>query len=123
LREGRRHRKLAEMYWALALGEEPRGRPSSKDVCKPQTRHCHELTVTIYPLEFQRRADEKWARAHAPEDSDAKWRLLGLVGGRGLRPRARAWPAELSSQASDFLYGPLRTGPVPNVLREIKAAV
>ena len=68
-----------------------RGRPSSKDVCKPQTRHCHhELTVTIYPLEFQRRPDEKWARAHAPEDLDAKWRLLGLVGRKG---RARAWPA------------------------------
>jgi hypothetical protein len=25
LRESRRHRKLAEMYWALALGEEPAG--------------------------------------------------------------------------------------------------
>jgi hypothetical protein len=29
LRESRRYRKLAEMYWALALGEEPeRVRPS-----------------------------------------------------------------------------------------------
>jgi hypothetical protein len=27
LRESRRYRKLADMYWALALNEEPRPRP------------------------------------------------------------------------------------------------
>jgi hypothetical protein len=30
LRDGRRYRKLAEMYWALALGEEPERAQSSK---------------------------------------------------------------------------------------------
>jgi hypothetical protein len=33
LRDGRRYRKLAEMYWALALGEEPeRAKPSKMSV-------------------------------------------------------------------------------------------
>jgi hypothetical protein len=36
--------------------------------------------MTIYPLEFQRRADEKWARAQVPRVSDARRRLLGLFG-------------------------------------------
>jgi hypothetical protein len=84
-----------------------RGRPSSKDVCKPQTRHCHhELTVTIYPLEFQRRADEKWARAHAPEDSDAKWRLQAWSAVRACARGRELGRLQLSSQAPDFLYGP-----------------
>jgi hypothetical protein len=30
LRDGRRYRKLAEMYWALALGEEPESVQPSK---------------------------------------------------------------------------------------------
>jgi hypothetical protein len=33
LRDGRQYRKLAEMYWALALGEEPnRVQPSKTNV-------------------------------------------------------------------------------------------
>jgi hypothetical protein len=34
LRESRRYRKLAEMYWALALGEEPEGVQSSRMIVK-----------------------------------------------------------------------------------------
>jgi hypothetical protein len=34
LREGRRYRKLAEMYWALALGEEPENVQPSKMIVK-----------------------------------------------------------------------------------------
>ena len=34
LRESRRHRKLAEMYWALALGEEPENVQPSKMIVK-----------------------------------------------------------------------------------------
>jgi len=34
LRESRRHRKLAEMYWALALGEEPENVQRSKMIVK-----------------------------------------------------------------------------------------
>jgi hypothetical protein len=34
LREGRRYRKLAEMYWALALGDEPRSVRPSKMIAK-----------------------------------------------------------------------------------------
>jgi hypothetical protein len=37
LREGRRYRKLAEMYWALALGEESKSVRSSKMVVKPRS--------------------------------------------------------------------------------------
>jgi hypothetical protein len=37
LREGRRHRKLAEMYWALALGEEPAGAHVPKMSVNPKT--------------------------------------------------------------------------------------
>ena len=39
--------------------------------------------MTIYPLEFQRRADEKWARAQVPRASEARQRLLGLFGRAG----------------------------------------
>jgi hypothetical protein len=39
--------------------------------------------MTIYPLEFQRRADEKWARAQVPRASDARRRLLSLFGRAG----------------------------------------
>jgi hypothetical protein len=39
--------------------------------------------MTIYPLEFQRRADEKWARAQVPRASDARRRLVGLFGRSG----------------------------------------
>jgi hypothetical protein len=34
LRESRRYRKLAEMYWALALREEPEGVQPSKIIVK-----------------------------------------------------------------------------------------
>jgi hypothetical protein len=34
LRESRRYRKLAEMYWALALGEEPESVQSSRMIVK-----------------------------------------------------------------------------------------
>jgi hypothetical protein len=34
LRDGRRYRKLAEMYWALALGEEPESVQPSKMIVK-----------------------------------------------------------------------------------------
>jgi hypothetical protein len=38
LRDGRRYRKLAEMYWALALGEEPeRAQPSKMSVTTSPT--------------------------------------------------------------------------------------
>jgi hypothetical protein len=37
LREGRRYRKLAEMYWALALGEESKSLRSSKMIVKPRS--------------------------------------------------------------------------------------
>jgi hypothetical protein len=35
LRESRRYRKLAEMYWALALGEKPESVQSSKIIKRP----------------------------------------------------------------------------------------
>jgi hypothetical protein len=44
--------------------------------------------MTIYPLEFQRRADEKWARAQVPRASDAWRRPLGLFGRVGRKGRA-----------------------------------
>jgi hypothetical protein len=34
LRESRRYRKLAEMYWALALGEKPESVQPSKMIAK-----------------------------------------------------------------------------------------
>jgi hypothetical protein len=34
LRESRRYRKLAEMYWALALGEKPESVEPSKMIAK-----------------------------------------------------------------------------------------
>jgi hypothetical protein len=37
LREGRRYRKLAEMYSALALGEESQGVRRSKMIVKPRS--------------------------------------------------------------------------------------
>jgi hypothetical protein len=37
LREGRRYRKLAEMYWALALGEESHSSRPSKLIVKPRS--------------------------------------------------------------------------------------
>ena len=56
LRDGRQYRKLAEMYWALALGEERDcAQPS-----KPGRQKEHDMT--IYPGEFQRRLEQKWAR-------------------------------------------------------------
>jgi hypothetical protein len=42
--------------------------------------------MTIYPLEFQRRADEKWARAQVLRASGAKRCLLSRVGREGLAP-------------------------------------
>jgi hypothetical protein len=78
------------MYWALALGEEPAGAHVLRMSVNPKTGKCRpELTMTIYPLEFQRRADEKWTRAQVPRASDARRRLLGLfgrVGRKGLAP-------------------------------------
>jgi hypothetical protein len=38
LRESRRYRKLADMYWALALGEEPEDVQPSKMIAK-RARH------------------------------------------------------------------------------------
>jgi hypothetical protein len=56
LRDGRPYRKLAEMYWALALGEEPnRAQPLRKRTSK------NEHAMTVYPIEFQRRLELKWA--------------------------------------------------------------
>jgi hypothetical protein len=44
------------MYWALALGEERhRAQPPKPNVKK-------ERDMTIYPVEFQRRLEQKWAR-------------------------------------------------------------
>ena len=37
LRDGRQYRKLAEMYWALALGEEPERAQRSKTNVKGST--------------------------------------------------------------------------------------
>jgi hypothetical protein len=55
LRHSRQYRKLAEMYWALALGEEPdRAQPSKTNVKK-------EHDMTTYPIEFHRRSEQKWA--------------------------------------------------------------
>src|SRR5262249_31382748 len=51
LREGRRYRKLAEMYWALALGEESHSVRSLK---------MSEIVMTTYPTEFHRRFEQKW---------------------------------------------------------------
>jgi hypothetical protein len=53
LREGRRYRKLAEMYWALALGEESHSVRSLK---------MSEIVMTTYPTEFHRRFEQKWER-------------------------------------------------------------
>ena len=55
LRHSRQYRKLAEMYWALALGEESdRAQPSKKEGQK-------EHDMTTYPIEFHRRLEQKWA--------------------------------------------------------------
>ena len=55
LRDSRQYQKLAEMYWALALGEVPdRAQPSKTKVKK-------EHDMTTYPLEFHRRLEQKWA--------------------------------------------------------------
>jgi len=51
LRECRRYRKLAEMYWALALGEESHSVRSLK---------MSEIVMTTYPTEFHRRFEQKW---------------------------------------------------------------
>jgi hypothetical protein len=52
LRDSRQYRKL-EMYWALALGEEPEDARPSKHTSK-------EHDMTIYPVEFHRRLEQKW---------------------------------------------------------------
>ena len=47
--------RYAEMYWALALGEEPdRAQPS-----KTKVKNEHDMTP--YPIEFHRRLEQKWA--------------------------------------------------------------
>jgi hypothetical protein len=53
LRDSRQYRKLADMYWALALGEEPDRVQRSKTNVK---------RGTTYPAEFHRRLEQKWAR-------------------------------------------------------------
>jgi hypothetical protein len=43
------------MHWALALGEEPdRAQPS-----KTKVKRKHDMT--IYPIKFHRRLEQKWA--------------------------------------------------------------
>jgi hypothetical protein len=83
--------------------------------------------MTIYPLEFQRRADEKWARAQVPEASNAKWRLPSLVGRKDLAPEGESLAGFSCRSRRPTFYTDrgdvARTGPVPNVLRVIKAAV
>ena len=54
LRHSRQYRKLAEMYWALALGEEP-------DRAQPSNERPKEHDMTTYPIEFHRRLEQKWA--------------------------------------------------------------
>jgi hypothetical protein len=61
--------------------------------------------MTIYPLEFQRRADEKWARAQVPRASDAGRRPLGLfgrVGRKGLAPDGESLAGFGSGIRPDF---------------------
>ncbi len=63
LRESRRSRKLADMYWALALGEKPEhDRPST------------------YPLDFHRRFEQKWvlrAQASSAREGSAQEAVVG----------------------------------------------
>ena len=47
LREGRRYRKLAEMYWALALGEEIAQRSVFKDERDRHDHVSHGVSQTI----------------------------------------------------------------------------
>src|SRR5262249_30991995 len=55
LRDSRKYRKLAEMYWALA----PQ-RTYPQPALKTNLKNEHDMT--IYPLEFHRRLEQKWAR-------------------------------------------------------------
>jgi hypothetical protein len=54
LRHSRQYRKLAEMYWARALGEEP-------DSAALKSKRQKEHDMTTYPVEFHRRLEQKWA--------------------------------------------------------------
>jgi hypothetical protein len=74
LRESRRYRKLAEMYWALALGEKPRERSAFENDRE------NEPDMTTYPLEFHRRAEQKWvlrAQASSACESTPRAALAG----------------------------------------------
>src|SRR5262249_11962994 len=55
IRHSRQYRKFAEMYWALAPGTNV---IASSLKTEPQKEH----DMTIYPVEFQRRLEQKWAR-------------------------------------------------------------
>src|SRR5262249_56468649 len=62
LRHSRQYRKLAEMYWALAIGEESdRAQPSKTTSKGPQRQRQKERNMTTYPVEFHRRLEQKWA--------------------------------------------------------------
>jgi hypothetical protein len=73
LRESRRSRKLAEMYWALALGENQRTFDLQND-------HENEPDMTTYPLDFHRRSEQKWllrAQASSARESTPRAALVG----------------------------------------------
>ena len=97
LREGRRYRKLAEMYWALALGEEIAQRSVFKDDRES------EIVMTTYPTEFHRRFEKKWERradAAAFYESTLPW-LLEI--GRTLRAELDAVEQPVSERLAAML--------------------
>src|SRR5947209_13198749 len=74
LRESRRSRKLADMYWALALGEKPEHDRPSKN------HRENEPDMTTYPLDFHRRFEQKWvlrAQASSAREGSAQEALVG----------------------------------------------
>jgi hypothetical protein len=99
LREGRRYRKLAEMYWALALGEEIAQRSVFKDDRES------EIVMTTYPTEFHRRFEQKWERrADAAAFYESARRMPWLLEiGRTLRAELDAVEQPVSERLAAML--------------------
>jgi hypothetical protein len=74
-RQSRQCRKLAEMYWALAMGVEPERAPFKIE----RQREHH---ISTYPVEFHRRLAQKW-------ESRIEQILLPMIARRLRPPKSR----------------------------------